>query len=154
MIYWFATFKSKFTLILSINGVSPNKTKRRISAALWRSLILQILQTDNLRRKNTRVSRVPSIHKLLYANGLKQKWWPDPESNWGHGDFQSPALPTELSGNRASQYSYFFGCVKGLAEKMREKFVAPGGRGRRGRTGRAIRARRACRSGCPRQAAR
>ena len=21
----------------------------------------------------------------------------DPESNWGHGDFQSPALPTELS---------------------------------------------------------
>ena len=26
-----------------------------------------------------------------------KKWWPDPESNWGHGDFQSPALPTELS---------------------------------------------------------
>ena len=27
----------------------------------------------------------------------QKKWWPDPESNWGHGDFQSPALPTELS---------------------------------------------------------
>ena len=26
-----------------------------------------------------------------------KKWWPDPESNRGHGDFQSPALPTELS---------------------------------------------------------
>ena len=26
-----------------------------------------------------------------------KKWWPDPDSNWGHGDFQSPALPTELS---------------------------------------------------------
>ena len=26
------------------------------------------------------------------------KWWPDPESNWGHKDFQSFALPTELSG--------------------------------------------------------
>ena len=29
---------------------------------------------------------------------LKQKkWWQDPGSNRGHGDFQSPALPTELS---------------------------------------------------------
>ena len=27
------------------------------------------------------------------------KWWPDPESNWGHKDFQSSALPTELSGH-------------------------------------------------------
>ena len=26
-----------------------------------------------------------------------QKWWPVPESNWGHGEFQSPALPTELT---------------------------------------------------------
>ena len=26
------------------------------------------------------------------------EWWPDPESNWGHKDFQSSALPTELSG--------------------------------------------------------
>ncbi len=25
------------------------------------------------------------------------KWWRDPESNWGHKDFQSSALPTELS---------------------------------------------------------
>ena len=29
--------------------------------------------------------------------GLK-KWWPDAESNCGHKDFQSSALPTELSG--------------------------------------------------------
>ena len=27
-----------------------------------------------------------------------KEWWPDPESNWGHKDFQSFALPTELSG--------------------------------------------------------
>ena len=27
-----------------------------------------------------------------------KKWCPDPESNQRHGDFQSPALPTELSG--------------------------------------------------------
>ena len=27
-------------------------------------------------------------------------WWRDPESNWGHKDFQSSALPTELSRQR------------------------------------------------------
>ena len=36
----------------------------------------------------------------------KKKWCPDPESNQGHGDFQSPALPTELSGH--TFYSLFF----------------------------------------------
>ena len=30
------------------------------------------------------------------------KWCPDSESNQGHGDFQSPALPTELSGQRGA----------------------------------------------------
>ncbi len=29
-------------------------------------------------------------------------WWPLTELNRGHGDFQSPALPTELSGQRAA----------------------------------------------------
>ena len=28
----------------------------------------------------------------------QQLWWPERESNPRHGDFQSPALPTELSG--------------------------------------------------------
>jgi hypothetical protein len=27
---------------------------------------------------------------------LEKKWWLLPESNWGHVDFQSTALPTEL----------------------------------------------------------
>ncbi len=33
-------------------------------------------------------------------NGLKNKmtWWPETESNRRHEDFQSSALPTELSG--------------------------------------------------------
>ena len=30
------------------------------------------------------------------------EWCPDSESNQGHGDFQSPALPTELSGQRGA----------------------------------------------------
>ena len=29
-------------------------------------------------------------------------WWPGPESNWGHADFQSAALPTELPGQQAN----------------------------------------------------
>lgn len=29
--------------------------------------------------------------------GVFQIWWRDPGSNWGHTDFQSVALPTELS---------------------------------------------------------
>ena len=31
---------------------------------------------------------------------LDYKWWPEAESNRRHADFQSAALPTELSGPR------------------------------------------------------
>lgn len=30
---------------------------------------------------------------------LKYRWWPEAESNHRHDDFQSSALPTELSGH-------------------------------------------------------
>ena len=32
----------------------------------------------------------------LYQMSYARKWCPEPESNQRHGDFQSPALPTEL----------------------------------------------------------
>ena len=41
--------------------------------------------------------------KSLMGSGIeilksfKRIWWRDPGSNWGHTDFQSVALPTELS---------------------------------------------------------
>ena len=35
---------------------------------------------------------VLSVSKSSYF-----RWCQDPDLNWGHGDFQSPALPTELS---------------------------------------------------------
>ena len=35
------------------------------------------------------------VKKVLFFN---EKWCPDSESNQGHEDFQSSALPTELSG--------------------------------------------------------
>ena len=42
------------------------------------------------------------VHRVkMDFSGLlwKYKWWPDSESNQGHDDFQSSALPTELSGH-------------------------------------------------------
>ena len=36
--------------------------------------------------------------KTLHPLDTRLDWCPDPELNQGHGDFQSPALPTELSG--------------------------------------------------------
>ena len=36
-----------------------------------------------------------NISVLLKAK--KEEWWSETESNRRHGDFQSPALPTELS---------------------------------------------------------
>ena len=166
---FFFTWKAKNQPILSINAVSPKIAKRRILAALWRSPVLSILQTENLKRKAShfdwrRLSKnVPigtlhirseaddasycgtivkqcfiwkggfmkhilclrallvkhqniwsgtacheahlrcmkrslfRLHFFLPSENKTKKWWPDPESNWGHGDFQSPALPTELS---------------------------------------------------------
>ena|GEM_PF-1147913 len=35
----------------------------------------------------------------VFAKRKPQNWWPEVESNHRHGDFQSPALPTELSGH-------------------------------------------------------
>ena len=41
------------------------------------------------------LARLCSTPELLpHVDG---KWWRDPELNWGHADFQSAALPTELS---------------------------------------------------------
>lgn len=39
---------------------------------------------------------------------FKVRWWPVSESNQGHSDFQSLALPTELTGHvkRAEFYSF------------------------------------------------
>ena len=39
--------------------------------------------------------------------GSGQKWWPDQESNQGHQDFQSSALPTELSGQKLKLLLHF-----------------------------------------------
>ena len=39
----------------------------------------------------------------LYQMSYARKWCPEPESNQRHGDFQSPALPTELQRRMATR---------------------------------------------------
>ena len=44
-----------------------------------------------------RFQKNPSLIREL-ETFKRRIWWPEVESNHRHGDFQSPALPTELSG--------------------------------------------------------
>src|SRR5271156_2141569 len=53
------------------------------------------------REAKNRRFRLPIAHLLTIKNmplSRQKTAWPDPDSNWGHHDFQSCALPTELSG--------------------------------------------------------
>lgn len=43
--------------------------------------------------------------------GILLKWWSEAESNCRHADFQSAALPTELS-NHEKKYNYIFVIIK------------------------------------------
>lgn len=60
------------------------------------------------RNKSKRIEKDVTLTRwIYYVLGLKgkykkERWCPDSESNQGHGDFQSPALPTELSGQRGA----------------------------------------------------
>ncbi len=51
-----------------------------------------------------KVDSLLTLKRKTDVNGrpCMNKWCPDSESNQGHGDFQSPALPTELSGQRGA----------------------------------------------------
>ncbi len=54
--------------------------------------------------KGDKVDSLLTLKRKTDVNGrpCMNKWCPDSESNQGHGDFQSPALPTELSGQRGA----------------------------------------------------
>ncbi len=51
-----------------------------------------------------KVDSLLTLKRKTDVNGrpCMNKWCPDPESNQGHADFQSAALPTELSGQRGA----------------------------------------------------
>ncbi|GBH14492.1 hypothetical protein KPSA3_00382 [Pseudomonas syringae pv. actinidiae] len=45
--------------------------------------------------------------QVCLASPENERWCPETESNRRHGDFQSPALPTELSGQRGALNVFF-----------------------------------------------
>ena len=47
---------------------------------------------------HVRIKKIAPRTLRQQGTTFDKKWCPDPESNQRHGDFQSPALPTELSG--------------------------------------------------------
>jgi hypothetical protein len=51
-------------------------------------------------------------HILGGESTQKKEWCPEAESNHRHGDFQSPALPTELSGHWESGAVTYWGRAK------------------------------------------
>lgn len=57
----------------------------------------------------TRTRRVSYVFQMIFAPPETNEWCPETESNRRHGDFQSPALPTELSGQRGALNGFFRG---------------------------------------------
>ena len=47
-------------------------------------------------KKLKKFPKTKTKHKINTIIVLAMGWWRNPESNWGHKDFQSSALPTEL----------------------------------------------------------
>ena len=45
---------------------------------------------------------------LMFSSVCFSKWWPVAESNHGHSDFQSLALPTELTGHFVEVAKLYF----------------------------------------------
>ena len=59
------------------------------------TLNLRSVQELSKRKRVLSISRPAEARKPFRGRGFG--WWRDPESNRGHKDFQSSALPTELS---------------------------------------------------------
>ncbi len=53
------------------------------------------ISINHLETRNKKACSREQAFLISYLN----KWCPEAESNHRHGDFQSPALPTELSGH-------------------------------------------------------
>ena len=78
-----------------LEGVDAFNNKEHLRK--WR----EIQQTNNVLQR-PEIYRSQERKKPRFAARPYEYWCPDSESNQGHGDFQSPALPTELSGQRGA----------------------------------------------------
>ena len=72
-----------------------NITRHLCSRCMKNTAVTSILPIPLQRFRNK-----PNLIKELEAF-KRRKWWPEVESNHRHEDFQSSALPTELSGHTA-----------------------------------------------------
>ena len=66
-----------------------------------------------------RCRKHPKLIKELEAC-KRRKWWPEVESNHRHEDFQSSALPTELSGH----FELLF-CLACFTDRFRQAHIKP-----------------------------
>ena len=66
------------------------------------------------------------IEPDTFGVGLKEFWWLEAESNHRHTDFQSVALPTELSSRLSIEKQHYTGLLKkNLAEVLRKSTHRP-----------------------------
>ena len=56
-----------------------------------------------LKQRAAQIAAGRPANGLTLSLALRSQWWPGRESNPRHGDFQSPALPTELPGHTNTQ---------------------------------------------------
>ena len=82
------------TAILGLRKENVNKALQVLSLSLTGLNV-----KTGLHQKTEYISgKMERMQKKPVSVGYRFIWCPDPELNQGHGDFQSPALPTELSG--------------------------------------------------------
>ena len=75
-------------------------------------------------RTGNRVVETTSTESAhLRARHYENRWWPETESNCRHGDFQSPALPTELSGHRELLAIMYVACKERRIKAMWRRSV-------------------------------
>src|ERR1700722_17931815 len=102
---------------VNVSSTQPRGSPLARSANKKRPAFLQVSEDGGRRRNRTADTGIfnPLLYQLSYSAQLcgypgecgfrkkktrisadLRKWWPKTESNRRHGDFQSPALPTEL----------------------------------------------------------
>ena len=89
-----------FSAPINLACIDTNENTNRICGCPRTSLDF----TGHKKRPGTLVSSsIPGLYGLLWI----QKWCRGTESNCPHGDFQSPALPTELPRHDKRQATHF-----------------------------------------------
>ncbi len=82
-----------------MDGRQASGERSAQNRAAWDTVRGAVLPLIRARRHALSCHRAP-VRSLRQLGPSPRKWCPGAESNHRHGDFQSPALPTELPGQR------------------------------------------------------